>query len=153
MESVPRTACAPDANGKPRSRTSLNFSPEFSAWWKAYPRKANKWQAWVSFQKALKVASLAELMAGAEGYRQQTLGMEERYICHGATFLHQRRWMDFSEMTTGATSPSRSEWRCAHEPRCPHKNACAVVTSRQCPHTPKCQSRGSCAQQLLEAWG
>lgn len=148
-------APAPDANDKPKSPTSASFSPEFERWYRAYPKRVEPLAAARAYEKARKLASAEVLMAGAEAYRRQMQGTEKQFIKHPATWLNKGCWMDetTSWSATGGTNPSRTDWRCDHEPRCPHREACAVVQSRNCPHTPECTSRGACSVKLLEGWG
>lgn len=45
-------------------------------------------------------------------------------------------------------------WVCPHQPHCPSREACAVVTSRVCPHVPYCGDRTECLRKLQSGdWG
>jgi hypothetical protein len=148
-----RDIAAVKANPKPQP-TSGHSSSDFEAWWQTYPRKVGRFAAEKSYEKARKRAQPEELLAGAEAYRRETQGREAQYICHPSTWLNQGRWLDetSSVKTTGAISPSRSEWVCRHTPHCGNRTTCAVVSSRTCEHEPLCQSREACMTRTLEGW-
>lgn len=63
----------------------------FDDFWAAYPRKVAKGDARRAWQKALRVASPAEIIAGALRYAKKA---EPPFICHPATWLNAERWAD-----------------------------------------------------------
>lgn len=72
---------------------------DFDRWYAAYPRKVARGAAEKAFTKARKLASLDDLIAGAERYAQQVRGVEVRFIAHPATWLNQKRWLDERPIT------------------------------------------------------
>lgn len=92
--------------------TALEHSPErqldgwrtivetdFERWYAAYPRHVARGAAEKAFPKALKLASLDELIAGAKRYSGEIAGREMRFVCHPATWLNQKRWLDEKPLT------------------------------------------------------
>ena len=103
-------------------------SPEtasaFETFWRACPRRVGKLDALRAYQQALKLATAAEIQAGAERWALESQDQEPRYIKHPATWLRAGCWMDEPMTTTGATSRSSTE--CPHDPIClaPGRWAC-----------------------------
>ena len=149
-----RSTAPVKASPLPESPTSESGSSssasDFAQWWKVYPRKDAKLGAEKAYMRARKQATAAELLAGAEAYRQLKQGTDPAYIALPTTWLNQGRWMDASLRKTGAISPTRTEWVCRHEPRCGNRQTCALVSSKQCGHEPSCGSRESCLMKYLE---
>ena len=58
-----------------------------------YPRRVGKLAAMKAYQKALTVATAAEILAGVEEYLKH-LPEDVQFIAHAATWLNQGRWMD-----------------------------------------------------------
>lgn len=63
----------------------------FNAFWAVYPHKVAKPAASKAFDKALKRATLSEIMAGLEAYVAKT---DDRPWCNPSTWLNQDRWGD-----------------------------------------------------------
>lgn len=63
----------------------------FDDFWSLYPNKVGKADARKKFDKALKVVSFDELMAGLSRYVAKT---DDRPWCNPSTWLHQERWSD-----------------------------------------------------------
>ncbi len=79
---------------------SKGNTPEFEAWWSAYPRSPNmsKATAFSAFQKARRDTPLSMLTDGLAAYRVYLAAPENRdwlKPCHAATWLNQRRWEGF----------------------------------------------------------
>lgn len=66
----------------------------FDTFWAVYPRKIGKGQARTAFQKALKKARPADIMAGCERYAQERAGQDPAYTAHPSTWLNGERWLD-----------------------------------------------------------
>lgn len=66
---------------------------DFDAFWSRYPRRVGKLAAMKAYEKALKLASHEQIMAGVELYRQHPPS-EAQYIAHPSTWLNQGRWLD-----------------------------------------------------------
>ena len=73
----------------------------FERWYAHYPRKVARGAAEKAFPKALKLATLEELIAGAQRYAKQVAGKEVKYICHPSTWLRAQRWLDEAEAAQG----------------------------------------------------
>lgn len=65
----------------------------FDAFWSHYPRRVGKLVAMKAYEKAMKLATHEQIMAGVELYRAH-LPREAQYIAHPATWLNQGRWLD-----------------------------------------------------------
>jgi hypothetical protein len=63
----------------------------FAEFWKLYPRRIGKGAAEKSWQKAVKVAPVDVILAGARNYVWPT---DPQFIPHPATWLNQHRWND-----------------------------------------------------------
>jgi hypothetical protein len=66
----------------------------FDAFWRTYPRKVAKGEARKKFAKALKVASLEEIMEGLSRQLPYFASRENEFIPHPSTWLNQERWAD-----------------------------------------------------------
>lgn len=66
----------------------------FDDFWAVYPRKVAKGDARRAWQKAIRVASPEEIIAGAMRYARKA---EPPFICHPATWLNAERWADEDE--------------------------------------------------------
>lgn len=75
----------------PRKRGTAD-SPEFSAFWEAFPNKVGKGAARRAFETALLKTDLPALLAAIDRYRSSK--PPDREWCHPATFLNQERWLD-----------------------------------------------------------
>jgi hypothetical protein len=68
--------------------------PTFDAcFWPVYPRHTAKADARRAWDKALRVADAATIVAGAARYRDDP-NREDEYTCHPATWLNGQRWND-----------------------------------------------------------
>lgn len=71
------------------------YSPEFERFWRAYPRKVGKKEAFGAFQKVLKIADCETLMSAVASVCQRGWAdTEERYIPHASTWLNKEQWRD-----------------------------------------------------------
>lgn len=85
-------------------RTSAAYSTEFEAFWKAYPRKEGKGEAWKVWDRAVAVAhqlrdttaadAMAWLTATAAAFAASPAGQGGRFVPHAATWLNKRRFED-----------------------------------------------------------
>ena len=93
-----RTSCGPvaDPNNKERKkeRKKEDYSPEFLAWYSAYPRKEAKGYAVKAYDKAIQISTHQELVAGAQSYAKSVATKEMQYIKLPATWLNGRCWED-----------------------------------------------------------
>lgn len=135
MAIVPGIAPASHDTREPiKSPISGPFSPAFEAWWRLYPRKVGKLEAYRKFQRALtQGASIEALTAGVQAYRDAMRGTDLKYVAHPSTWLHQGRWMDerTTNPTTIQTLGSARRWQyedCPHTPHCGSASRCEVTT-------------------------
>jgi hypothetical protein len=71
-----------------------NFDEAFDKFWEFYPRKTGKKPARLSFEKALKRATVDDILEGARRYGTDANLPEEQFIPHPTTWLNQDRWTD-----------------------------------------------------------
>jgi len=67
-------------------------SPAFNQFWSVFPLKVGKLAAEQSFKKAIRMATVDEILAGVERYKKSK--PEYADWCHPKTWLNQGRWMD-----------------------------------------------------------
>ena len=65
---------------------------DFEVFWRAYPRRVGRGAALKAFARALKAASLEDLLAGIQRYIKTKPDWQD--YCHPATWLNQQRWLD-----------------------------------------------------------
>jgi hypothetical protein len=97
----------------------VTLGEDFTAFWAAYPRRVGKLDALKAYERARKVDSAENIMAGVERYKQH-LPDEARFVCHPATWLNKGRWMD--EEDAPVIAPVKEYWAdvCQRE----HGSAC-----------------------------
>ena len=69
------------------------YSSDFESFWSEYPSKVAKGAAAKSFKKALKKASMGEIMNGLRNYCNSKK-VADGIICNPTTWLNQERWLD-----------------------------------------------------------
>lgn len=98
----PYNKCANDAN-TPRviDPSSLNkaavYTADFENLWAMYPKKINKYKAFLAYQKAKKSGVADEdIKAGIIRYKQyiDVNDIKATFVKHGSTFFNQRAWED-----------------------------------------------------------
>lgn len=69
----------------------------FEEFWNLYPRKVGKHKAKEKYQKAMKETTHKELMKLTWRFAEETRfeKTEEKFILHCATYLNQRRYLDY----------------------------------------------------------
>ena len=80
---------------------------EFGQFWNSYPRREAKLAALQAYEKARRLATADEILAGVERYKAR-MPEERQYRPLPATFLNQGRWMDEDEPEIVA--PTRKYW-------------------------------------------
>lgn len=80
---------------------------DFQLFWEVYPRKVGRGAAQKAFVKALKIASISQILSGAKNYAKNDNLPEMQFIPHAATWLNQERWDDVVEHSA-ATKTSTS---------------------------------------------
>lgn len=71
-----------------------DHSEAFEDFWKVYPRHVAKGTAKRAFEKALKIASTAVIIAGARRYAAERAGQDPKFTKHAATWLNAECWTD-----------------------------------------------------------
>lgn len=69
-------------------------SVTFDAFWEVYPRKAQKQAAKKAWAKAIKLASAAEIISGAERLAADPNLPDKQFVPHPATWLNAGGWDD-----------------------------------------------------------
>lgn len=96
---------------------------EFRRFWEKYPRKTGKLAAQQAYEKARRLASEDEILAGVERYMRTKPDYAD--WCHPKTFLNQGRWMDEDD------APVTTWQKCDHEPTCNSPQWCQVLRERE----------------------
>ena len=86
--------------GEVKTSSPATPSKEFEAFWDAYPKKISKQAALKAWNKAVKIADPADIIAGAKRYAQMVQGSEKQFIKGPDGWLNAGRWED---ETPGAT--------------------------------------------------
>jgi hypothetical protein len=71
----------------------------FEEFYQAYPHKKDPDRAEKAYKAALKKATPAELLQGAQAYARECLGKEKKYIKHPSTWLNAGSWKNETELT------------------------------------------------------
>jgi hypothetical protein len=104
-------AAAPDSDSDSDSDSDTNTDTEAANLiYSEYPKKAARPDALRAINKALKKASVAELIAKTRAYAQASAGQNPKYIPHPASWFNAERYNDdpatwFSTNGDTATSP------------------------------------------------
>ena len=92
------------ASANTKANTKDIYTEEFDEFWLSYPRKVNKFLAFQKYQKEVKNFKTEqdgkeELKAAARIYAMimKDSKIEEIFIPHCATWLNQRRYLDYGE--------------------------------------------------------
>jgi hypothetical protein len=78
---------------------------EFAEFWKIYPKKAAKLGAIKAYEKARRIASKEEILAGAEAYSRSRMGENPQYTALATTWLNRGSWMDEADSASAAAGP------------------------------------------------
>lgn len=89
---------------KKTSSATAKPSPEFDAFWAAYPRKKGKIAGRKAFDKAMKLTTIEQILSGVALLRRETAGKEEHFTPHAASWLNAGRWDDAPDNTTPTLS-------------------------------------------------
>lgn len=106
----------------------------FARFWDAYPNKKGKDDARRAWTKRHPSDALTDVIIAAVEEQKEWPGWRKdggQFIPHPSTWLNRGQWED--EAPVDARAVARAEydaWVCPHEPRCPHRVACAVVSAR-----------------------
>jgi uncharacterized protein YdaU (DUF1376 family) len=78
---------------KDKEEDKDNIQEGFEQFWDIYPRKAGKQEARRAFDRALKVATIEEIISGARTYATDS-NRQPQFTAHPTTWLNQGRWSD-----------------------------------------------------------
>ncbi|MEI9982631.1 MAG: hypothetical protein WDN69_05115 [Aliidongia sp.] len=78
---------APEPAGDP-------MRTEFAIWYRTFPRRKKPADAERAYSKARKIATAAELLAGAERYAEERKGKDPAFTSYPGSWLRARRWLD-----------------------------------------------------------
>lgn len=86
----------PSLSGQPLARDFTGMQSEFDTWWRLYPKKVGKGDAWSAYLKL--APPFEQLMATTQAYIDSEEWKEREdgsaAIPHPSTFLNGRRWED-----------------------------------------------------------
>jgi len=77
----------------------------FDAFYAIYPKKVARRKAEQAYASALKRATAAAILAGAQRYALSVTGKDPQYIAHPTTWLNHDRWLDDVELPQGQGPP------------------------------------------------
>lgn len=81
----------------PLSRSGNDEPDDFTAFWKAYPKKSSKPQAlkaWKAKSKAKALPALSELLTAIERWKTTRQWQDKAFIPNPATFINNEKWAD-----------------------------------------------------------
>jgi len=85
------------SNKKDDKKTNILYPEDFEFFWKLYPRRIGKYQAGISFEKALHTVLYDDLIHATKVFVQEMKNTEEKYIVHATTWLNQKRYLDYKD--------------------------------------------------------
>ncbi len=125
-DGFPVEKLSPSPSSPPSSPPSIKESPlppkrgkvlsaaqmkEFDVWYEIFPLHKGRGAAEKAWLTARTIATVEQLIAGAQRYRAECAGRELRYVAHPATWLNQKRWLDEPTPTLfngAAKAPAKS---------------------------------------------
>lgn len=81
------------STGPRAADAATDSNPDFIAFWSTYPKRADKGHARRAWRTAIRKATPAEIIAGAERYRDDPT-RNPKYTANPATWLNGERWND-----------------------------------------------------------
>jgi hypothetical protein len=76
-----------------KAKNTIDIESVFTQFWSAYPKKQDRALARRSFEKALQRASIEDIMAGAERYRDDP-NREDMFTKNPSTWLNADAWLN-----------------------------------------------------------
>jgi hypothetical protein len=71
----------------------MSMAEDFATFWNLYPKKVARLAAEKAYQRARKIATADEILAGLDRYRQH-MSHNPQYRPHASTWLNGGRWLD-----------------------------------------------------------
>ena len=84
----------PQPQLKEQKTSSAEADGAFDVFYKSFPRRIGRGQALKAWRAAVKKADPDAIVAGAVSFAERTVGTEQRFIPHPATWLNGERWAD-----------------------------------------------------------
>lgn len=81
------------APGLPVPYARVAYSPDYEAFWQAYPRRVGKKAAYAAWRQAIREIDPGLIIAAAERYASDP-NREPQFTAHPQTWLNQGRWDD-----------------------------------------------------------
>lgn len=81
-------------NTKDKTKDKTIYDDEFDTFWKMYPRKVGKYNAYRSWKKAIKEINPKDLLVCTKNFKHAVKQTEEKYIPHAQTWLNGKRYED-----------------------------------------------------------
>jgi hypothetical protein len=85
---------APQKLRRPPRKIASVVPDSFNTFWDTYPRHKSKGAAEKAYIAALKIASAAEILAGAQRYAAERNGQDPNFTKHPSSWLNQKCWTD-----------------------------------------------------------
>jgi hypothetical protein len=85
---------APQKLRRPPRKIASVVPDSFNTFWDAYPRHKSKGAAEKAYIAALKIASAAELLAGAQRYATERNGQDPNFTKYPASWINAKCWTD-----------------------------------------------------------
>lgn len=104
------------------------ISPEFNAFWAAYPKRAARKDAWKAWWKLNPSSELVERMMLALAWQtKQPDWLKEagKFVPYPATWIRGERWLDEAPVVAGENG------HCRHTPPCPTRWAHGQLVSAE----------------------
>lgn len=93
-----RTPTSANTKDNTKYKPSKDFySKNFLQFWKLYPRKVGKHAAALAFAKAEHHAFFDDIMIAIKIFVTENQRTDEKFIPHAATWLNQRRFLDYKD--------------------------------------------------------
>lgn len=75
-----------------REDAEIAAAEAFELFWRAYPRRVGKGAARKAFEKAIRLASLQQMLTAIDAYKRFKPSYQD--FCHPSTWLNGERWDD-----------------------------------------------------------
>lgn len=91
------------------------YTPDFESFWKLYPKKVNKEEAFKKWKQAIKIDSIKTITSGLRWDIVNNFSKEQRYQPNLATWLHNKRWLNAPQSVLCSTNLNLPESESAHQ--------------------------------------
>lgn len=87
-------------------KSKQDYSQDFEEFWKQYPKKAGKTEAYKAYVNAIKRASPQQILNGTMAYANECTQRDPKYIKHAQGWLNGDRWQDQQDKSTQTNKPN-----------------------------------------------